>query len=125
MAAPWTLSGVRMALDGELYIFASPPETVKSRWEGRALQARTLPAPCRRRAIGQKIGTGPVRIVHNISEMDGPAWRCVGHRYDRSQPGARMSVMLIVTNRVGVLCHAAIIARELGILRSYYCGNAN
>ena len=78
------------------------------------------------RAIGQKIGTGPVRIVHNISEMDtvqagdilvtdmtDPNWEPVMKR-----------ASAIVTNRGGRTCHAAIIARELGIPAVVGCGHA-
>ena len=78
------------------------------------------------RAIGQKIGTGPVRLVHNISEMDkvqagdvlvtdmtDPNWEPVMKR-----------ASAIVTNRGGRTCHAAIIARELGIPAVVGCGDA-
>ncbi len=116
--------------DGEIYILQARPETVKSQ-AGSAVQYRyTLKGKgaviVEGRAIGQKIGTGPVRIVHNISEMDkvqagdvlvtdmtDPNWEPVMKR-----------ASAIVTNRGGRTCHAAIIARELGIPAVVGCGNA-
>jgi len=116
--------------DGEIYILQARPETVKSQ-AGSAVQYRyTLKGKgaviVEGRAIGQKIGTGPVRIVHNTSEMDkvqagdvlvtdmtDPNWEPVMKR-----------ASAIVTNRGGRTCHAAIIARELGIPAVVGCGNA-
>ena len=116
--------------DGELYILQARPETVKSQAAGKAEHRYKLkgkaPVLCEGRAIGQKIGTGPVRIVHNISEMDtvqagdilvtdmtDPNWEPVMKR-----------AAAIVTNRGGRTCHAAIIARELGIPAVVGCGDA-
>ena len=117
-------------LDGELYILQARPETVKSQAAGKAEHRYKLKGKsavlAEGRAIGQKIGTGPVRIVHNISEMDqvqagdvlvtdmtDPNWEPVMKR-----------ASAIVTNRGGRTCHAAIIARELGIPAVVGCGNA-
>jgi pyruvate,water dikinase len=117
-------------LDGELYILQARPETVKSQAADKAEHRYKLvgkgPILVEGRAIGQKIGTGPVRIVHNISEMDtvqagdvlvtdmtDPNWEPVMKR-----------AAAIVTNRGGRTCHAAIIARELGIPAVVGCGNA-
>jgi pyruvate,water dikinase len=119
-------------LDGELYILQARPETVKSQSAGKAEYRYKLKGKGKSavivegRAIGQKIGTGPVRIVHNISEMDkvqagdilvtdmtDPNWEPVMKR-----------ASAIVTNRGGRTCHAAIIARELGIPAVVGCGNA-
>jgi pyruvate,water dikinase len=117
-------------LDGELYILQARPETVKSQSAGTAQYRYKLKGKSavivEGRAIGQKIGTGPVRIVHNISEMDkvqsgdvlvtdmtDPNWEPVMKR-----------ASAIVTNRGGRTCHAAIIARELGIPAVVGCGHA-
>ena len=116
--------------DGHLYILQARPETVKSQSKGTAelrykLKGKGL-VLAEGRAIGQKIGTGPVRLVHSISEMDqvqagdvlvtdmtDPNWEPVMKR-----------ASAIVTNRGGRTCHAAIIARELGIPAVVGCGNA-
>ncbi|WP_027996596.1 phosphoenolpyruvate synthase [Simplicispira psychrophila] len=116
--------------DGLLYILQARPETVKSQSKGQAELRYKLkgtgPVLAEGRAIGQKIGTGPVRLVHHISEMDkvqagdvlvtdmtDPNWEPVMKR-----------ASAIVTNRGGRTCHAAIIARELGIPAVVGCGNA-
>ncbi len=116
--------------DGQLYILQARPETVKSQMKGQAEQRYKLKGRgtvlAEGRAIGQKIGAGPVRLVHSISEMDkvqagdvlvtdmtDPNWEPVMKR-----------ASAIVTNRGGRTCHAAIIARELGIPAVVGCGNA-
>ena len=126
MDIEWGKDGI----DGQLYILQARPETVKSQ-AGNAAEYRYKlkgkgPVLVEGRAIGQKIGTGPVRIVQNISEMDqvqagdvlvtdmtDPNWEPVMKR-----------ASAIVTNRGGRTCHAAIIARELGIPAVVGCGNA-
>ncbi len=126
MDIEWGKDGV----DGELYILQARPETVKSQAADKAEYRYKLMGRgavlAEGRAIGQKIGTGPVRIVHNISDMDtvqagdilvtdmtDPNWEPVMKR-----------ASAIVTNRGGRTCHAAIIARELGIPAVVGCGNA-
>ncbi|MCY7307025.1 MAG: phosphoenolpyruvate synthase, partial [Rhodoferax sp.] len=116
--------------DGELYILQARPETVKSQAAGKPEHRYKLKSRgtvlVEGRAIGQKIGTGPVRLVHNILEMDqvqagdvlvtdmtDPNWEPVMKR-----------ASAIVTNRGGRTCHAAIIARELGIPAVVGCGDA-
>ncbi len=126
MDIEWGKDGV----DGELYILQARPETVKSQ-AGNSVEHRYKlkgkgTVLVEGRAIGQKIGTGPVRIVHNISQMDevqagdvlvtdmtDPNWEPVMKR-----------ASAIVTNRGGRTCHAAIIARELGIPAVVGCGHA-
>ena len=115
--------------DGQLYILQARPETVKSQSNGSEqrykLKGRGT-VLAEGRAIGQKIGTGPVRLVQNVSEMDtvqagdvlvtdmtDPNWEPVMKR-----------ASAIVTNRGGRTCHAAIIARELGIPAVVGCGTA-
>jgi pyruvate,water dikinase len=127
---PMDIEWGKDGLDGQLYILQARPETVKSQ-AGNAAEYRYKlkgkgPVLIEGRAIGQKIGTGPVRIVHNISEMDkvqagdilvtdmtDPNWEPVMKR-----------ASAIVTNRGGRTCHAAIIARELGIPAVVGCGHA-
>jgi pyruvate,water dikinase len=117
-------------LDGELYILQARPETVKSQAAGKAEYRYKLKGKgqmlAEGRAIGQKIGTGPVRIVHNISEMDQvqPGDVLVTDMTDPNWEPVMKRASAIVTNRGGRTCHAAIIARELGIPAVVGCGNA-
>ena len=128
---PMDIEWGKDGLDGELYILQARPETVKSQAAGKAEYRYKLKSKgaviAEGRAIGQKIGTGPVRIVHNLSEMDkvqagdvlvtdmtDPNWEPVMKR-----------ASAIVTNRGGRTCHAAIIARELGIPAVVGCGDAS
>jgi len=117
-------------LDGELYILQARPETVKSqaadKAEHRYKLVGTGQVVVEGRAIGQKIGTGPVRIVHNISEMDAVQVGdvLVTDMTDPNWEPVMKRAAAIVTNRGGRTCHAAIIARELGIPAVVGCGNA-
>jgi pyruvate,water dikinase len=117
-------------LDGELYILQARPETVKSQSAGRAEYRYKLKGKSavivEGRAIGQKIGTGPVRVVHNISEMDQvqPGDVLVTDMTDPNWEPVMKRASAIVTNRGGRTCHAAIIARELGIPAVVGCGDA-
>ncbi|MGH8282349.1 MAG: phosphoenolpyruvate synthase, partial [Gammaproteobacteria bacterium] len=125
MDIEWAKDGV----DGKLYIVQARPETVKSRknqvLERYALKARGQ-VIIEGRSIGQKIGAGTARIIQSISEMDhiqagevlvtdmtDPDWEPIMKR-----------AAAIVTNRGGRTCHAAIIARELGIPAVVGCGEA-
>ena len=116
--------------DGKLYILQARPETVKSQSKGQAEQRYKLKGTgtvlAEGRAIGQKIGTGPVRLVHNISEMDqvqaGDV--LVTDMTDPNWEPVMKKASAIVTNRGGRTCHAAIIARELGIPAVVGCGDA-
>jgi pyruvate,water dikinase len=116
--------------DGLLYILQARPETVKSQSKGRAEQRYKLKGTgtvlAEGRAIGQKIGTGPVRIVQNISEMDQvqPGDVLVTDMTDPNWEPVMKRASAIVTNRGGRTCHAAIIARELGIPAVVGCGDA-
>jgi pyruvate,water dikinase len=118
-------------LDGELYILQARPETVKSQAAGKAEYRYKLKGKSavivEGRAIGQKIGTGPVRIVHNISEMDKvqPGDILVTDMTDPNWEPVMKRASAIVTNRGGRTCHAAIIARELGVPAVVGCGNAS
>ena len=116
--------------DGQLYILQARPETVKSQAKGQAEQRFKLkstgPVLAEGRAIGQKIGTGPVRLVHDIREMDkvqaGDV--LVTDMTDPNWEPVMKKASAIVTNRGGRTCHAAIIARELGIPAVVGCGDA-
>ncbi|MCM2346197.1 phosphoenolpyruvate synthase [Acidovorax soli] len=116
--------------DGQLYILQARPETVKSQAKGQAELRYKLKGHgavlAEGRAIGQKIGTGPVRLVHHISEMDKvqPGDVLVTDMTDPNWEPVMKRASAIVTNRGGRTCHAAIIARELGIPAVVGCGNA-
>jgi len=116
--------------DGQLYILQARPETVKSQAGATAEMRYKLKGQsavlAEGRAIGQKIGTGPVRLVHNISEMDKvqPGDVLVTDMTDPNWEPVMKRASAIVTNRGGRTCHAAIIARELGIPAVVGCGDA-
>jgi len=126
MDIEWGKDGV----DGKIYILQARPETVKSQQQGKVEQRYKLKSTgailAEGRAIGQKIGTGPVRIVHSISEMDTvkPGDVLVTDMTDPNWEPVMKRASAIVTNRGGRTCHAAIIARELGIPAVVGCGNA-
>lgn len=115
--------------DGTLYILQARPETVKSR-PGQFVERYTLRTRGKviieGRAIGQRIGAGPARIVKKISEMkrvrDGDV--LVADMTDPDWEPVMKRASAIVTNRGGRTCHAAIIARELGIPAVVGCGHA-
>lgn len=116
--------------DGQLYILQARPETVKSQAGATAEMRYKLKGQsavlAEGRAIGQKIGTGPVRLVHNVSEMDKvqPGDVLVTDMTDPNWEPVMKRASAIVTNRGGRTCHAAIIARELGIPAVVGCGDA-
>ena len=116
--------------DGQLYILQARPETVKSQQQGKTEQRYKLKSSgavlAEGRAIGQKIGTGPVRLVGDISQMDKvqPGDVLVTDMTDPNWEPVMKRASAIVTNRGGRTCHAAIIARELGIPAVVGCGDA-
>jgi pyruvate,water dikinase len=127
---PMDIEWGKDGLDGKLYILQARPETVKSQAHREVQEHYRLKERSRvlvsGRAIGQKIGTGPVRIVADasamsrvqagdvlVTDMTDPNWEPVMKR-----------AAAIVTNRGGRTCHAAIIARELGIPAVVGCGDA-
>lgn len=126
MDIEWGKDGV----DGQIYILQARPETVQSRASANVLRRYKLKGSgvklTEGRAIGQKIGAGKVRILNSIDQMSrvekgdvlvtdmtDPDWEPIMKR-----------ASAIVTNRGGRTCHAAIIARELGIPAVVGCGNA-
>ena len=116
--------------DGQLYIVQARPETVKSRSAGNVMERYLLKEKgtvlAEGRAIGQRIGAGKVRIIRDVSEMDkvqaGDV--LVSDMTDPDWEPVMKRASAIVTNRGGRTCHAAIIARELGIPAVVGCGNA-
>ncbi|MCE8041135.1 phosphoenolpyruvate synthase [Halomonas daqingensis] len=126
MDIEWALDGD----DGELYIVQARPETVVSQQEGGKLErfhlkekGRTLVSG---RAIGQRIGRGTVKIVFTPEEMDkvNAGDVLVTDMTDPDWEPIMKRASAIVTNRGGRTCHAAIIARELGIPAVVGCGDA-
>ncbi|WP_370308413.1 phosphoenolpyruvate synthase [Sinimarinibacterium flocculans] len=127
---PMDIEWGKDGIDGKLYILQARPETVKSRASTNVLRRYKLKNKgtvlTEGRAIGQKVGAGTVRILDSIeqmtrvqagdvlvTDMTDPDWEPIMKR-----------ASAIVTNRGGRTCHAAIIARELGIPAVVGCGNA-
>jgi pyruvate, water dikinase len=114
---------------GEIYILQARPETVQSR-AGRTIQRFSLKSRSKvlatGRSIGQKIGSGPARVIRKVSEMarvqSGDV--LVADMTDPDWEPVMKRAAAIVTNRGGRTCHAAIIARELGIPAVVGCGDA-
>ena len=127
---PMDIEWGKDGLDGALYILQARPETVKSQREGKAEHRYRLKGQgtvlAEGRAIGQKIGAGPVRVVDSIAEMERvqPGDVLVTDMTDPNWEPVMKRASAIVTNRGGRTCHAAIIARELGIPAVVGCGNA-
>ncbi|MGH1462927.1 MAG: phosphoenolpyruvate synthase [Neptuniibacter sp.] len=115
---------------GELFVVQARPETVKSRSNQavieRYLLKETSEVLVEGRSIGHKIGSGHVRIVYDLSEMDlvQPGEVLVTDMTDPDWEPVMKRASAIVTNRGGRTCHAAIIARELGIPAIVGCGDA-
>ena len=115
--------------DGKLYILQARPETVQSR-SGRTIERFTLKGRsdiiCTGRSIGQKIGVGKARVVTSVSEMTRvqPGDVLVSDMTDPDWEPVMKRASAIVTNRGGRTCHAAIIARELGIPAVVGCSDA-
>jgi pyruvate,water dikinase len=114
---------------GEIYILQARPETVQSR-VGRTILRFTLKNRSRvlasGRAIGQRIGAGPTRIIRDVKEMSRvqPGDVLVADMTDPDWEPVMKRASAIVTDRGGRTCHAAIIARELGIPAVVGCGDA-
>jgi pyruvate, water dikinase len=126
MDIEWGKDGV----DGKLYILQARPETVQSQAGAGKVEKFKLKQFSKvlasGRAIGQKIGIGPVRIVKDPKEMDQvrPGDVLVADMTDPNWEPVMKRASAIVTNRGGRTCHAAIIARELGIPAIVGCGDA-
>jgi pyruvate,water dikinase len=129
--APMDIEWAKDGDDGKLYIVQARPETVKSRqnvgtMERYLLKQKGGKVLCEGRSIGQRIGSGKVRVVHSIKEMDKvqPGDVLVSDMTDPDWEPVMKRASAIVTNRGGRTCHAAIIARELGVPAIVGCGNA-
>lgn len=126
MDIEWGRDGV----DGKLYILQARPETVKASEKVDTLRRYRLKQRSEvlatGRAIGQRIGSGQVRLIKNATEMDRvkPGDVLVTDMTDPDWEPVMKRAAAIVTNRGGRTCHAAIIARELGIPAVVGCGEA-
>ncbi|WP_102797081.1 phosphoenolpyruvate synthase [Bowmanella denitrificans] len=126
MDIEWAKDGV----DGKLYIVQARPETVRSREDAQTIERFHLKGKanvvCEGRAIGHKIGSGVAKVLASIEEMDKiqPGDVLVTDMTDPDWEPIMKKASAIVTNRGGRTCHAAIIARELGIPAVVGCGNA-
>lgn len=127
---PMDIEWAKDGLDGKLYIVQARPETVRSRENANVMEQfqlqTTAPVICEGRSIGHKIGSGKAKVLSSLEEMDkieqgdvlvtdmtDPDWEPIMKR-----------ASAIVTNRGGRTCHAAIIAREMGIPAVVGCGDA-
>lgn len=116
--------------DGKLYIVQARPETVNSQQSSNTVERYLLKERaevlCEGRSIGQRIGQGPVRLINDISQMDQvqPGDVLVTDMTDPDWEPVMKRAAAIVTNRGGRTCHAAIIARELGIPAVVGCVDA-
>ncbi|MBF7682762.1 phosphoenolpyruvate synthase [Acinetobacter sp. B5B] len=128
--APMDIEWAKDGDDGRLYIVQARPETVKSRQNVSTMERYLLKEKgnvlAEGRSIGQRIGAGKVRIVTSIDEMDKvqPGDVLVSDMTDPDWEPVMKRASAIITNRGGRTCHAAIIARELGVPAIVGCGNA-
>lgn len=127
---PMDIEWAKDGADGQLYILQARPETVKSRGNTQVLQRYQLSQRssvlCEGRAIGQRIGAGSARLINSVAEMHRvqPGDVLVTDMTDPDWEPIMKRAAAIVTNRGGRTCHAAIIARELGIPAVVGCGHA-
>jgi pyruvate,water dikinase len=126
MDIEWAKDGV----SGKLFIVQARPETVKSRGHATQIERFTLgqrgPVVAEGRAIGQKIGAGVARVVRSLDDMNRvqPGDVLIADMTDPDWEPVMKRAAAIVTNRGGRTCHAAIIARELGVPAVVGTGNA-
>lgn len=126
MDIEWAKDGV----DGKLYIVQARPETVRSREDSNSMERYQLEGTAaivvEGRAIGHKIGSGVAKVLASIADMDQiqPGDVLITDMTDPDWEPIMKRASAIVTNRGGRTCHAAIIARELGIPAVVGCGNA-
>ncbi|WP_180797600.1 phosphoenolpyruvate synthase [Vibrio parahaemolyticus] len=127
---PMDIEWAKDGIDGKLYIVQARPETVCSQTEQNVIERYELNNKAdvlvEGRAIGQRIGKGPVRLVDSLDQMslvqEGDV--LVTDMTDPDWEPVMKKASAIVTNRGGRTCHAAIIARELGIPAIVGCGDA-
>ncbi|MFC7299427.1 phosphoenolpyruvate synthase [Herminiimonas aquatilis] len=128
---PMDIEWGKDGLDGQLYILQARPETVKSQQKPTDVQQRFKMKGSGTvltvgRAIGQKIGAGPVRVILDAADMERvqPGDVLVADMTDPNWEPVMKRASAIITNRGGRTCHAAIIARELGVPAVVGCGDA-
>ncbi len=127
---PMDIEWAKDGLDGRLYILQARPETVISRVSQQILERYNLKERGKilveGRSIGQRIGKGQVRVIRNVQELHRvlPGDVLVSDMTDPDWEPVMKRAAAIITNRGGRTCHAAIIARELGIPAVVGCGNA-
>jgi pyruvate,water dikinase len=127
---PMDIEWAKDGIDGKLYIVQARPETVQSNKNSQSVERFSLAQKSELvatgRAIGQRIGAGVARVLNDISEMDQvqPGDVLVTDMTDPDWEPIMKRAAAIVTNRGGRTCHAAIIARELGIPAVVGCGDA-
>ena len=127
---PMDIEWAKDGIDGKIYIVQARPETVRSQANAQSMERynlkKTSQVMITGRAIGHKIGTGAVKVLSSITEMDRiqPGDVLVTDITDPDWEPIMKRASAIVTNRGGRTCHAAIIARELGIPAVVGCGDA-
>ena len=127
---PMDIEWAKDGIDGKLYIVQARPETVRSREDMQVIERFQLKGEaniiCQGRAIGHKIGAGKAKVLASIEEMDKiqPGDVLVTDMTDPDWEPIMKKASAIVTNRGGRTCHAAIIARELGIPAVVGCADA-
>ncbi|HEY4529775.1 MAG TPA: phosphoenolpyruvate synthase [Luteimonas sp.] len=127
---PMDIEWAKDGITGKLFIVQARPETVKSRAKATQIERFMLgargPVVCEGRAIGQKIGSGVARVVRSLDDMNRvqPGDVLVADMTDPDWEPVMKRASAIVTNRGGRTCHAAIIARELGVPAVVGTGNA-
>jgi pyruvate,water dikinase len=127
---PMDIEWAKDGIDGKLYIVQARPETVRSREDIQVIERfrlnGTAKLVCEGRAIGHKIGAGVAKVLGSVADMDKiqPGDVLVTDMTDPDWEPIMKKASAIVTNRGGRTCHAAIIARELGIPAVVGCGNA-
>ncbi|GHE83088.1 phosphoenolpyruvate synthase [Thalassotalea profundi] len=127
---PMDIEWAKDGLDGKLYIVQARPETVKSRENTNVMEQFQLQSTadviCEGRSIGHKIGSGQAKVLASLDEMDKiqPGDVLVTDMTDPDWEPIMKKASAIVTNRGGRTCHAAIIAREMGIPAVVGCGDA-
>ena len=127
---PMDIEWAKDGLDGRIYVVQARPETVQSR-SGQVIERYTLKAKGERlasgRSIGNRIGSGTARVIASIAEMDKvkPGDVLIADMTDPDWEPIMKRASAIVTNRGGRTCHAAIIARELGVPAVVGCNDAS
>ncbi len=127
---PMDIEWAKDGLDGKLYIVQARPETVRSRESANVMEQFQLQSTadviCEGRSIGHKIGSGEAKVLASLEEMDKikPGDVLVTDMTDPDWEPIMKRASAIVTNRGGRTCHAAIIAREMGIPAVVGCGDA-